>query len=88
MGNLQGRWEVYIAGIHILTKEIKGKEGKNYFPWGSEAVLLDFEVKGMELHYKYLPIKDILEEESEHALKGTMYIKNKKWFDFIMLRTS
>ncbi|HEC93272.1 MAG TPA: hypothetical protein ENI51_09820 [Candidatus Atribacteria bacterium] len=81
---LDGYWKVYIGETHILTKKIEGESGKNFLPWGSELFLADFKIKDMELHYKYWPVRDVLEKINEHALKGTMYVRNEKWFDFTM----
>lgn len=87
---MEGLFVVYIGEQHILTKEIHGKEGKNYFP---NKVLVPFgnfivrEGNGkIVFEYKFLPFSDILYpmKGSKEAYKGEMYVYEKKWFDFTL----
>ncbi len=87
---MEGLFAVYIGEQHVLTKEICGKEGKNYFP---NKVLVPFgnfivreENEKIVFEYKFLPFYDILYpmKGSKEVYKGEMYVYEKKWFDFAL----
>ena len=87
---MEGLFAVYIGEQHVLTKEICGKEGKNYFP---NKVLVPFgnfivreENEKIVFEYKFLPFYDILcqMKGSKEVYRGEMYVYEKKWFDFAL----